>query len=188
MSRDSAWRTSLKKLANTPAGLFEALYIPGYLQRTEDRIAGLLAATDVEDALEGVIRAKTVRLTKTEENELFGLSGPLGTHGIRIKYGYAFGFFGKKTRADLETIRLIRNAFAHSRQAIWFSTPEIKYGCKMLTAIDRAPSSTRELYRDRSMDDPKPRFLTATDLLRRALVYLSDPELFADSDPTVPLD
>ena len=187
MTRDPAWRSDLKKLAYNPGGLLEALYMPKYISETDDRIAAILAATGVEDHLIAFIRTSMVSLNKTEDNELFGQAGPLANHGIRIKLAYALGFIGKKTLNNLEIVRLIRNAFAHSRKAISFSTPEIHAACKKLTITDQTESQESSMLFGLPLDDPRKRFLATARLLSDGLMRATNPQLF-DDGRHAPLD
>jgi hypothetical protein len=43
---------------------------------------------------------------------------PLATFSAKIRLAYALSIFGSSTRDDLDTIREIRNAFAHSTRPL----------------------------------------------------------------------
>jgi len=88
-----------------------------------------------------------VDLTPEEEKRLFNyeFNGPIADFSARIRIGYAMYLFGRETRDDLETIRTIRNLFAHHHEIITFNTDEIKDACGGLLIIKRKyPSALRE--------------------------------------------
>jgi DNA-binding MltR family transcriptional regulator len=52
-------------------------------------------------------------------------NGPLGSFYSRIAMGYALGIHDNNMRNDLNIVRNIRNAFAHSRKSIQFDHPAV---------------------------------------------------------------
>ena len=85
----------------------------------------MIAVSHIDDLLKGAIKYRMVNLTSDDEEVLFSGFGPLATFSARIRIAYALGIVGKKTRHDLDLMREIRNAMAHSRRAIGFDTPEV---------------------------------------------------------------
>jgi len=71
--------------------------------------------------------------------KLFENAGPLATFYAKINFGFAFGLFGPKTRADLNWIRDIRNAFAHATTSISFQSPEVLEACGQIHTKPRDP-------------------------------------------------
>jgi DNA-binding MltR family transcriptional regulator len=61
-----------------------------------------------------------------------GFNAPLGTFAARILAAFAVGCISEREYRDLETIRRIRNEFAH-RLSISFDDPSIKDRCAALT-------------------------------------------------------
>jgi hypothetical protein len=51
--------------------------------------------------------------------------------------GYALGIYGPLTRKDLDTIRGVRNSFAHTALPIGFGDGEVIKKCKELTTPER---------------------------------------------------
>ncbi len=97
------------------------------------RSVAILAATGVEDALEFAIVARLVHgLSATDFTHLFDGDNPLSTFSAKIKIGHALGLYGHLYRADLNCIRDIRNAFAHSKAIIDFDHPDVASACKEL--------------------------------------------------------
>jgi hypothetical protein len=90
-----------------------------------DRGSAILGATIVENQLTIRLTLGMITLTKTEREALFDGMAPLSAFSSKIKVAYALGHFGPITRRDLDTMREIRNAFAHSKKVISFNTPQV---------------------------------------------------------------
>jgi mannitol operon repressor len=91
-----------------------------------DRVAAVACAAFLDDTLGAALAAHFVRLTKKWEDRIFsGATAPLGTFSAKTRIGYVLGLYGPLTCDDLETIRSIRNDFAHQAGPISFDEPEI---------------------------------------------------------------
>jgi hypothetical protein len=103
-----------------------------------DHAIALIGASHLEKALEIGIRSRFISLTDDDAARLFEYDhrGPLADFSARIKIAHALGFIGPKTKADMDTIRVIRNAFAHASQLLHFSVPEIEALCDSLHTPD----------------------------------------------------
>ena len=80
-----------------------------------DRAAAIVAATFVEDHLTRLLR----RNLEQDDNlleELFRPGGPLGDFGVKIDLGYLMGLYSKLAWKELDTIKKIRNDFAHKME------------------------------------------------------------------------
>jgi hypothetical protein len=97
-----------------------------------DRGAAILLATNVENALQGAI-TQILHIKKGQRNGIFGLNAPLGSFANMITMGYAMEVFGDETKSNLDIIRRVRNAFAHSKLPIDFQTDQITRVCDFLT-------------------------------------------------------
>lgn len=126
-------------------------------RRFADRAAALIVAALLEDALKTAISTHFVSVDDNTINQLFSSGvddGPLATFSARIRLGYALGIYGPDMRADLETIRLIRNVFAHSRHLLDFSSPEVENVCKQFifptkfpwNDLIKIPTSEKEMF------------------------------------------
>src|SRR5437870_4238944 len=82
------------------------------LENDSDRAASIVAATIVEGRLERAIKCR-LHPRKSETEEFFRPSGPLGSFAIKIKLAYLMGIFGDQAYRDLITLKEIRNSFAH---------------------------------------------------------------------------
>jgi hypothetical protein len=98
--------------------------ILGELGHESDRAAGLVGAVLVEDSLTVLIRS---RLRPDEDllNQVLHPSGPLSAFSVKINIGHLLGLFSPVARKELETIKEIRNEFAH-RVARSFSLEHIR--------------------------------------------------------------
>jgi hypothetical protein len=109
----------------------------------EDREAAIKGASLVERSLEHAIKAQIVRLRKAEHKALFEGSGPLATFSAKIWIGYALGLYGPKAKHDLETIKDIRNVFAHTAQHVTFINRRIVTRCKGMHFVQRRADKRR---------------------------------------------
>ncbi|MGP0091436.1 MAG: hypothetical protein ACLPKB_15980 [Xanthobacteraceae bacterium] len=89
-----------------------ALNILDELQHDSDRTAGIVGAVVVEESLTKLLQS---RLEPDQDfiRELFRASGPLGPFSVKINMGYLMGLYSKTARKELDTIKEIRNEFAH---------------------------------------------------------------------------
>jgi len=92
---------------------------------------GIIMVTTVENALQVAIESR-LSIGEGQRQTLFGPDGPIGAFVSKIRMGLALEIFGPKTHQNLELLRAIRNAFAHSKISIDFETNEIKTACNLL--------------------------------------------------------
>ena len=86
----------------------------------------MIAASQLENALGGLLRDQLPNLSNTLEQKLFGRYGPLATFSAKIDIAYAMGKLTAAGRQDLHAIRNIRNAFAHASKRLHFRSDEMK--------------------------------------------------------------
>jgi hypothetical protein len=124
----------------------------------DDREAALKAGSMVELSLEHAIKARIVRLRKAELKSLFeGPKSTFGTFSAKIWAGYALGLYGPKAKHDLEAIKDIRNAFAHSPHHLDFRSRKIAAKCYSMHYILRRSVNGR-----RPRGSARDHFLDAT--------------------------
>jgi hypothetical protein len=82
--------------------------------------AAIIGAVMVEHDLDGCLRRKFPRITDEDWGEMLGDRGPLRTFSAKITMGYALHIYGEATKDNLNIVRTIRNAFAHSKKLIDF--------------------------------------------------------------------
>lgn len=105
----------------------------------------IVTAALIESALEETILTRMVPLTEDERNDLFTGYAPLTSLSTKIRFAYAFGLIGRKTRTDLNKIREIRNAFSHAKHKISFQTKEVADLCISLEFSKRVPEVALKL-------------------------------------------
>jgi DNA-binding MltR family transcriptional regulator len=155
-----------------------------------DRPVAVLQAAVVEEALKAAIKRKLAPgLPATFVADLFEFEGAVGTFSNRIAIAYALGIFKRQTHHDLNIIRALRNAFAHQRKPMRFSTPQIAGMCEHLfipdiAGVAHAPHAFYELSKDleAAVDktNPKTRYVTACHSIALGLLT------FANQNPRAP--
>jgi hypothetical protein len=83
-------------------------------------VAAIFGQALIETELEGLLREKFRHKDENTWSELTGEKGPLSTFHSKIIAAYAFGLIDETTRKNLNIVREIRNAFAHSKRLIDF--------------------------------------------------------------------
>jgi len=106
------------------------------LDHESDRAVALIVSSWIDDALSEMIKGSLVQDNATVLNDTFQHTGPLGTFSSRIKLAYLIRRIGREVFENLETIRGIRNDFAHSREDLQFSDQSIKARCQNLFLED----------------------------------------------------
>ena len=90
-----------------------------------DRAAAIVAAALVEEHLASVIKGflhQNIKIT----NDMFRGSGPLGSFSAKINLAFLIGIFSHECHKELETIKEIRNRFAHDLTIKGFDDQRIK--------------------------------------------------------------
>jgi hypothetical protein len=88
-------------------------------------VTAIMGAVLVEHELEGFLRKRLSKRDDETWSDLTLDNGPLGTFHKKIIAAYALGIYGDVTRQNLNIVRNIRNAFAHSKKLIDFDHPLI---------------------------------------------------------------
>jgi hypothetical protein len=98
------------------------------LSDESDRGAVILAATSIEDSLEFTIgsRMRNLESDVPARAEVFGPNGCVGTFSNKTLIAYAMGIIDHDTRKEIDLVREVRNACAHSRLPISFKTPQLQ--------------------------------------------------------------
>ena len=102
-----------------------------------DRALVLISGSFIEQGLESVIAAATVREYDelSARTELFGGDRPGAINGFygKMILAHALGAYTSAFKEDLDRIRHLRNAFAHAKGEISFRTKEIADACRFHT-------------------------------------------------------
>ena len=93
---------------------------------SSDRTTCIVFSAGIERELEDLILRHLHIEHEELGNLLFERDGALSTFYGNIRFGRALGLYDKSFQAILDTIRRIRNAFAHSAIPITFASDEIK--------------------------------------------------------------
>jgi DNA-binding MltR family transcriptional regulator len=101
------------------------------LTKESDRGCALFAAAFLDKALSDLLYLSLVS-EKRIEKDLFEGTAPLSSFSARIKLAFYLGKISKECRADLDTIRGIRNEFAHHAEVISFDRQSIADRCRNL--------------------------------------------------------
>jgi hypothetical protein len=110
-----------------------------------DRATALVLGSILEQGLELAILSHCVLGWNTTESEaeqrkLFGGAddSPMN-FALKNRIAYALGVYGPNTRDDIDTVRHIRNFFAHDRGHLTFDDKDVFGLCNQLKWIDRYP-------------------------------------------------
>jgi hypothetical protein len=120
---------TLKTLIDESPSKDELDALNAELARGSDRACAIIAAATVESFLTTAILVKLENIDDETVENLKSQNGALGGFFSKIYLGYALGLYDKATRYDLETIRRIRNAFAHAKRPISFLNGEVSAAC-----------------------------------------------------------
>lgn len=103
------------------------------LANMEARAAALIVASILDNFLEDAISLCFVKLGKNKFNALFRDRQSLfSSFSNKITVANALGIYNDATRSQLDGVRAIRNAFAHTMQPIDFDHPIIASACNNL--------------------------------------------------------
>ena len=108
-----------------------------------DRSVAILAASFVEQMLEGYIRKKLVDSPAVAK--LFDGYAPLTTFAAKIDMTFALGLAPTHVHDDLRTIKKLRNIFAHEADALRFDSPRVSDICSNFHKVQRSDGSHWEL-------------------------------------------
>ncbi|GAB5506094.1 MAG: hypothetical protein Rhirs2KO_12570 [Rhizobiaceae bacterium] len=190
MSRDRKFVRELKRLTRQNTTLRD-VFIPDPLDVADDRSAAIISSTHLEDNLRRLIRDKFVKLSDSEDNELFAGDRLLGSFSAKIKFAHALGVIGPETKKDLDVIRHVRNVFAHARRPVKFDFIEIRNAVDHLTLPERFKETIHYLRIEQPFDTPRLRFVGTVRLYQIGIDQRSHPwmsELTDDGAPEIPLD
>lgn len=85
----------------------------------------ILTAAITEEWLEKLLLTYMRKPSNRLATKIFSDYGPLSSFAAKVDVAYALGLIERDTYDDLRAIRSIRNAFAHTRDFMHFSSPAI---------------------------------------------------------------
>jgi len=92
----------------------------------------MVLAAVLEDYLERGLRAKLPRLSGKVAGRWFSSYGPLNSLSAKLEFAFVLELIGEHDRKNGDTVRKIRNKFAHTNDYLSFESPEIVALCKRL--------------------------------------------------------
>ncbi|MFT3722659.1 MAG: hypothetical protein QM773_03650 [Hyphomonadaceae bacterium] len=104
------------------------------IKNQSDRGAGIVAGSFLDATLQLALHSYFAAEPARELLENIG--GALSTFSSRIIVGAALGLYSPAIRKRIDTIRHIRNAFAHTLKPIGFDEPAIADACAGLPLLD----------------------------------------------------
>lgn len=160
-------REALKALSKVRMSYNDLPAFYDYIEKEETpRMAAIVMASGIEDALEAVILENAMPgLSNTEKSALFDNDGQLASFGAKIRMGRALRLFGPLAHADLTCIREIRNAFAHAKIKLDFTHPAVIEACGHLQFPTGEEKSA----------DARSRFFRAAEKLHSDLLGIINP-------------
>lgn len=129
-----------------PYGWISAEFEDGVLKpkkrnAKEHRSIALVLAAVIDQVLEAAIASRLPGIVPENEGYIFtDDAAPLRDLDAKIRMGFALGIYGEQARSDLSLLRVVRNAFAHSRVDLHFDIPEVSDACSHFTLPVRAPT------------------------------------------------
>jgi DNA-binding MltR family transcriptional regulator len=105
------------------------------MHKETDRGAALIGAEFLSETLASMLKAFFID-DAVFIRELLQ-EGPLSNFALRRKMAYALGLLSETTYKDLDTIRRIRNEFAHSYKPVKFADPLVKKLCDELETYEK---------------------------------------------------
>ena len=126
------------------------------LRKETDRGCAMIVAAHLDDKLGELLKACLIQDKEYEEEiaRFFKDPEPLGTFSARIKLAHYLNIISSQVRKDLDTVRKIRNDFAHKLDFENFNTQSIK---------GRRMNLQHDLLEDNKY--PRERFINAANVL-----------------------
>lgn len=91
---------------------------PADLVRSIEKLAepgiAIFLAARLDELLTQLLQKHLPHLTRQDHKMLFGVASPLHNFAVKIALAHAIGIISVELRTDLDGMRNIRNAFAHS--------------------------------------------------------------------------
>jgi hypothetical protein len=118
------------------------------LRKETDRGCAMIVAAHLDEKLGELLRHSMIpdESYAKEISRFFGPDEPLGSFAARIKLAHYLNLISSQVRGDLDTIRKIRNDFAHKLEFEDFNTSSIKDRCLNLQHDMLDSQSPRERF------------------------------------------
>ena len=140
-------KLSLHSLTREPLRPEEHPELLSELLSGTDRSTALVGCAMVDAALVVALTTRFVAMDGDEFNGLFySQNGPLFSFAARIKIGRAIGIYGAKLQRMMNTIRQVRNVFAHSVRPLTFANDLVAKECALLPDAKLKPELEHSLH------------------------------------------
>jgi hypothetical protein len=117
-------KPKLRDLSEQPLTIEEQdALIDAIIVVTPPIVVAILGAVLVEHELESSLRRKLPRKDDETWRDMLDERGPFSTFSRKIMAGHAMRIYDEAFQTNLDIIRVIRNAFAHSKRVIDFNHP-----------------------------------------------------------------
>jgi DNA-binding MltR family transcriptional regulator len=132
MSRQKSSK-AIKNLGKAPLTRDDLTAFTAELLHGTDRATALVGCALIDAEITEALTSIFVHRRKEDLEQLItSPNSPLSTLSAKIKIMFALGVVNEKVFDSLNTIREIRNIFAHSMRPLVFTTPEISAECAKL--------------------------------------------------------
>lgn len=101
-----------------------------------DRASAVVAASVLDELLERCL-VRFIREDKKAKELMFDVYKPMSSFKAKTDLAYFLSLLSHDERSDLDTIRRIRNDFAHKFDTLTFSSPGIETLCTQLVGFRR---------------------------------------------------
>lgn len=106
---------------------FEIEDVVAKLYKETETAQVLIFYSYLDDRIQSLIKFQLRHLeSKTDEDRLFGLNGPLNTFSSRILIAHHLGWISTSNKLRLDAFRKIRNEFAHRAFKVTIDDPSLK--------------------------------------------------------------
>jgi DNA-binding MltR family transcriptional regulator len=140
--------SALKRLLKERPTKKDVLKAQESLLNDSPRASAVVACALLEDVLRAALVNVMDLPSKEDHDRLFYNYGPLSSLSAKTLMAACLNVIGPNVRSDIDTIRAIRNAFAHNLHDISFLTNEIAELCASLKCIqsmsDKGELSSQE--------------------------------------------
>ncbi len=148
-------KPSLRDLSRQMPTDDEFLRIMTDIEHMDNRAAALVLASLIDNLLEFAIKFRFVPLKGDDFDKLFrNPTAPLASFSAKITLAHALGLCDEVMRRQLDIMRSVRNAFAHTIMPVTFDDPLIAAECYRLDPVRLIDIPYQPVE-----DSPKGRFL-----------------------------
>lgn len=154
------------------------------LATDSDRSAAIVAASLVEISLQEALLDSFRNRDEDVIAKMFHSSAPLGSFSAKIRLAYLMGVVSEDFHSDLDTMKEIRNRFAHHLSAASFKEQSIRDRTKNFKIVEHVATDPKDMGSDdygkyntrlavpdceNALQDPRQRYLISAQIFTMAL-------------------